>query len=311
MKRAEVSETLGSAQTRRALAAMLQSPRFEVIPLPGVVDDVVAHLPPGATVTVTSSPAKGPGVTVEVAAELAARGFHAVPHLAATQYAGQDELTAALERLRDAGVTELFLIGGDGSSEREEEPNGAGASEGNGFRDGLQLLGGVVRSAPGVTLGMPGYPEGHPSITEEVLDDSLVQKTRLAEQAGALGCVVTQLCFDPQVVLSWASRLRRAHGVQAPVFAGIPGAVGTARLLRIAMNIGVGDSLRFLRGRGGLARRLAAPGPFDPTPLAASLAAGGADVVVSGIHLYTFNALEETEAWRQRLLARLEKGEPE
>ena len=53
--------------TRRALAERLERPRYEVLPLAGIVEEVVAHVPVSARVTVTASPAKGLDSTVETA----------------------------------------------------------------------------------------------------------------------------------------------------------------------------------------------------------------------------------------------------
>ncbi|GAB3190261.1 methylenetetrahydrofolate reductase [Nesterenkonia suensis] len=301
MVRKARADPLGGPAQRSGLGELLGHPRFEVLPLDGIVDDVVAHLPAGATVTVTASPAQGPRPTVETATALAGRGFRAVPHLAATQH-GEHTLPRTLEQLQTAGVEEVFVVGGDGAvggSARGEDPVGGDAP----FSDGEALLAAVHRLAPQLRLGVPGYPEGHPKIPRTSLDAALERK---AERAC---CVVGQLCFDAQTVRDWAVTLR-TRGVQPPVYAGIPGAVGSARLMRIASRIGVGDSLRFLASGGaGVALRLASLGHYDPTDLAAGLVGQEGDVVVSGIHLYTFNALEETELWRRRLLARLEEGD--
>lgn len=288
---AALQETLAHPGSREALARLLAAPRYEVLPLEGVAGEVAAHLSPEAVVTVTSSPAQGPAKTVEIAAELSRQGFRAVPHLAARQYVGEDQLAEALGRLDEAGVQEVFVVGGDA-----EAVPGA-------YRDGEELLEAVSRLAPQLRLGVPGYPEGHPQISQDDLDAALGRKTE------RVGYVVAQLCLDPQAVSGWIERMRH-DGIRLPVFAGVPGAVGTARLLRIARRIGVGDSLRFLSGTGGeLLRGLAAPGRFDPGPLAAGLAASEGETAVAGLHLYTFNAVEETEQRRRRLLQQIQEAE--
>ena len=67
------------------------------------------------------------------------------------------------------------------------------------------------------------------------------------------------------------------------------------------------DSRRFLAKNTGLVARLLRPGGFRPdglleglAPIAANPAAG-----VRTIHLYTFNQVASTEAWRRRFLERL------
>ncbi|NDK32914.1 methylenetetrahydrofolate reductase [Nesterenkonia haasae] len=300
IRKSTVDASVSPAQ-RHGLRELLEDPRFEVLPLGRIVDDAVAHLPAGAKVTVTASPTRGADPTVETAEALIRKGFRAVPHLAATQH-GEDSLPHTLERLQTAGVQEVFVVGGD-AADGQARRGKTTAMRDAPFSDGQKLLAAVRRLAPELRLGVAGYPEGHPKISQETLDESLAQKAEWA------CCLVTQLCFDPQTVHEWATGLR-ARGVQTPVYAGVPGSVGSARLMRVAGRIGIGDSLRFLAsGRAGLALRLASPGRYDPTSLVAGLVTASGDVVVSGIHLYTFNALEETELWRRRLVAWLEEGD--
>ena len=79
---------------------MVRPPRFEVIPLNGIEDDVVDHLPAEATVTVTASPRQGVVATADVANRLARRGVRAAPHLAARQIHDAAELAEILQALQ-------------------------------------------------------------------------------------------------------------------------------------------------------------------------------------------------------------------
>ena len=63
-----------SPSARDALASLLRTPTFELIPLKNVMDQA-EYLPPGATVSVTASPTKGLEATVELAAQLRLAGF--------------------------------------------------------------------------------------------------------------------------------------------------------------------------------------------------------------------------------------------
>lgn len=304
MRRTTAPEPGLDRETRRRLGAMLAEARFEVLPLDGVVEEVTDRLPAEVTVTVTSSPAKGPEATVDVAAELSRRGHRTVPHLAAAHLAGEDQLAEVLERLAAAGIEEVFVVGGD-SEAGLGGPDGARAA----FRDGEQLLEAVSRLAPQLRLGVGGYPEGHPDIPDEALRDGLRRKSRRAD------VVVSQMCLDAETVRGWAATLRD-DGISARLVAGLPGVVGTSRLLRVGRRIGVGDSLRFLTsrlrgGQGGGLARLVAPGRWDPAPTATALAAPPAEgeVPLDGLHFYTFNAIAETEHRRRDLLAQLEELE--
>ena len=64
------------------LLPFLRRPR-EVMPLAGVEQEVLDHVPSQLTVTVTSSPTRGIDATLSLCERLAARGYRVVPHLAA------------------------------------------------------------------------------------------------------------------------------------------------------------------------------------------------------------------------------------
>ncbi len=92
-----------------------------------------------------------------------------------------------------------------------------------------------------------------------------------------------------------------------PILVGLPGPVERTKLLAMAARIGVGESTRFLAKNTRLFARIAAPGGFDPMRLLARAAPvlGDASMGVAGLHLFTFNQVAETEAWRRDQLARL------
>jgi methylenetetrahydrofolate reductase (NADPH) len=92
-----------------------------------------------------------------------------------------------------------------------------------------------------------------------------------------------------------------------PVLLGVPGPIDRTKLLAMATKIGVGDSTRFLVKHKGTLARLAAPGGFTGERFlercAPALSRPGANV--TGMHVYTFNQIAETEAWRRSFLDRL------
>ena len=76
------------------------------------------------------------------------------------------------------------------------------------------------------------------------------------------------------------------------------------KLLQVSLKVGVGDSVRFLRKKTGLVGMLLKPGGYSPDELVERLVpyAGDEHYDIAGLHLYTFNQVEETEQWRQRML---------
>ena len=63
--------------------------------------------------------------------------------------------------------------------------------------------------------------------------------------------------------------------------------------------------MRFLRKHGDFVTRFLQPGGFSPDRLIKGLAPALADPEqkIAGFHIFTFNDLAETEAWRQKKLA--------
>ena len=251
------------------------APQFEVIPVRGIVDEVAAHLPSGARVTITASPAQGLPATIEVAGALSQRGFHAIPHLAARMIRGPGEAEELLGGLAAAGVAEVFVIAGDA-------PRPAGDLPG-----ALALLEAVTAVGSGRRVGIGAHPEGHPYADEAEAMRLLRAKAEHASYA------VTQMCFESAPLLTWTRELRAA-GIALPVRPGIAVPVSTARLLRIGTRIGVGRSLRLLTDADSGVRHLLGPTRWQPAPLLAELEAAVAaepELALLGPHLYTFNAL--------------------
>ena len=266
-------------------AAQGREGQFEVIPLRGIADQVVAELPPGARVTVTASAAQGLEATLAVAGELARQGFRTIPHLAARMLRDAAEVREVLAHLTEAGVGEVFVIAGDAAQPAGDLPGA------------LELLEALAAAGSGMTVGIGAHPEGHPHLPEAEAVRLLRAKAEHASYA------VTQMCFEAEPLLQWVRGLRE-EGLTLPVRPGIAVAAGTARLLRIGTRIGVGRSLRLLGGEDSGMRRLLAPGRWDPAPLLEELREAGAarpELSLWAPHLYTFNALP---AARETALAR-------
>lgn len=254
------------------------------MPLKGALS-VADHLPPGAEVSVTCSPALGIENTLDFSEELLRRGFYVVPHLSARLVRDEAHLEGILGRLSEAGVREVFVVGGDAKEPRGPYPGGLELLQ------AMRLLGHDFER-----IGVPAYPEGHPLVGEEVLTQALLAKQPFASYA------VTQICFEPEPILLWLSRVRRA-GLALPVYIGIPGVVDLKKLLGISLKIGIGASVGYLRKQHGWLGNLVLRGRYSPESLVRELAPHAGEGGIEGFHINTFNAVEETESWRRRTLA--------
>lgn len=270
-----------------AIRASLLHPKYELIPLKNVMEQS-EHLPEGATVSVTASPAKGMAATVDLSIELKSRGFDAIPHISARLTADRTELETILADLDRAGITKAFVVGGDVEEHGE-------------FFDGLALLTAMDQIGHGLTeIGIPGYPEGHHIVDLPTITRALEEKTPYASY------VTTQMCFTPDAISNWVAGLHD-RGIGLGVFVGIPGVAELTKLISLSLRIGVGPSARFLSKNKSLAGRLVRPGGYSPDDLILGLGPLLADPVagILGFHIYTFNRVETTEKWRHDMLEAL------
>ncbi len=275
-------------QARDLVARLLEHARYEVLPTASIEDTLLEHVPRDRTLTVTASPAKGLEATLELAERLAGHGYPVVPHLAARMITGRSELAEIAERLTGKGILSVFVPGGDA------DPAGD-------YPDALSLLEDLTElGRPFTHVGITGYPESHPTISDDLTVQSMWDKRKHATH------IVSNLTFDPGAIRDWVRRMR-ARGIAMPLLLGIPGPVERTKLLAMATKIGVGDSTRFLAKHKGTFARLAAPGGFTGQRFLEQCAAELTDPgsLVEGVHVFTFNQVVATEQWRTDQLARL------
>ena len=265
--------------------ALLTDARFELMPFESF-DEEIEHLPEDATIAVTTSPQLGIETTVERTEQAAELGYDISPHIAARYVEDREQLDDIARRLTDAGVTDIFVPGGD-----REEP----AGEFESAHDLLVALDELGHSFQEV--GITGYPEGHDFLDDETLAEAMERKEPYATY------IVTQLCYDPDAVIGWIEDLRE-DGFDLPVEVGIPGVMNYQRLLQISQKVGVGDSIKFLRkttGVLGFVKQLVGSrGIYKPDDLIDGLApyVGDDHYDIRGVHIYTFNQTPDTEEWR-------------
>jgi methylenetetrahydrofolate reductase (NADPH) len=271
------------------LRALLRSVRYEVLPAKATEDKVLAHVPRDVVVTVTASPVKGLEPTLALTGRLASHGYRVVPHVPARLLRDDTHLKEVVDRLREAGVDDVFVPAGDA-----DPPAGV-------YDGALPVLRRLTEmGSPFAHVGVTGYPESHPLIHDDVTIQAMWDKREHATY------LVSNLCFDPRVLGEWIARIRR-RDVRLPLYVGVAGPVQRAKLLAMATKIGVGESTRFLAKHASWFLHFAAPGGYAPERLLTrtqeALTAPSAGV--AGLHLFTFNQIAETERWRRALLDRL------
>ena len=262
---------------------------FELVPLKSLVAGVEA-LPAGAEVSVTCSPAKGIEETQRLTEELQGKGFVAIPHFSARMVRDHAHTVELAAWCRQLGLEKIFIVGGDA-----EEPGE--------YIGAVEFLADFLTTDHGLTtIGVTAYPDGHVFLSDEKLRWALHEKQRLLAEAGVNGYCSTQMCFDPDAIAKWL-RTEREAGLTMPVHLGISGVVDKTKLLTMGARLGIGDSLKYLRKNMGAVVKMMTTVSYDPNDLLLPLSSDLLDLGVTGMHVFTFNQVEATNAWREEVLA--------
>ena len=273
--------------TDSSMVRLLEGARFELMPFQSFGGEL-EKLPEMAEIAVTTSPQLGIETTVEKSVEAATSGHSVVPHIAARYVEGSQQLRWIINSLDNAGIDDIFVPGGD-----LEEPNGPYESA----LDLLEAMDDIGHSFNDV--GITGYPEGHAFIDDETLRSSMAAKAPYATY------IVTQLCYDPEDIVTWIDSVRD-EGIYLPIEVGVPGVMNYKKLMTISAKVGVGDSVQFLRKTTGIVdtvrQVIGSRGVYTPDALVEGLAHIESDdhYNLRGLHIYTFNNTEDIESWRQQ-----------
>ncbi len=286
LKKATTNET-ETVRTHRL--NLIRDLTFEVVPMKSL-DDAIAALPANAPVSVTASPAKTLEDTIEISQGLAASGHHPIPHISARMVRDGDHLDQLITGWRSVDIDRVFLVGGDAEQPGE-------------FADAVVLLEALLERDHGLnTIGVTAYPDGHSFISDHDLRVALDAKQRMLVEAGVAGYASTQMCFDPDLIASWL-RAERAAGLTLPIHLGLPGVVDKARLMKMGVRLGIGQSLSYLKKNKSAVAKMMTSTSYDPNDLLIPLGQDLLDLNIEGLHMFTFNNVAATNQWRETTVA--------
>ncbi len=236
------------------------------------------------------------GSTRELTHDLVVRintttSLDAVPHLTCVCHSEAD-IASILERYAQAGVSNILALGGD------PPKNLAGYDRSkDAFQHAADLVAfikkfndsGAHPDKRGFGIGVAGFPEGHPSTPNRVLEmDYLKAKV----DAGA-DYICTQLFFDNHDFYDFRERCHLA-GINIPIIAGImpiTSASGMRRMAELAAGARYpAKLLRAIQRCGGDEAAVQKVGIHYATEQCHDLLDHGVD----GIHFYTLNKSHAT-----------------
>jgi methylenetetrahydrofolate reductase (NADPH) len=248
---------------------------------------VLAEIAPAGTqVYVSAVPTRPVKEAIEAATRLRAAGFEPVPHLAVRNFATVAFIDDFLARMTgEAGVERFLVIAGD-----RDQPAGQ-------FRAAIDVIDGALLRRRGIVeIGLAGYPDGHPRISQQDLDLALMEKINAVEAIGLSIHIVTQFCFRPTATIAWLAKLRD-FGVEHPVRIGLAGPTSLATLIRYASRCGVQASAHNLARHAGLARRLFAMWTPDGFVRVLVEAQSQGHLGELKPHFFSFGGLLQTARW--------------
>ncbi len=243
--------------------------------------DALGVLKRGTRVYLSAVPNRPAAESAAAAVRVRAAGLEPVPHVAVRNFESVAALDEFLARLNgEAAVDNVLVIAGD--------RNDCGP-----FRNALDAIdSGVLRRRGIRSIGIAGYPEGHPRIADEELSRALAEKITAADAVGLAVEIVTQFCFDARAILDFVARLR-SFGFEHRLRIGLVGPTNLTSLMRYASRCGVRTSAQALARRSGLMRQMFAM--TTPDDLIRALAEASPAGVVP--HFFSFGGIPATSRW--------------
>ncbi len=243
--------------------------------------------PEGVTVYIAHTPKSTLEDIVRVARKARSLGIRVSPHIVARRISGMTALRQALAQLSAAGVDQLLLIAGDLSAPVGE------------FANTLQIIeSGVLADFGFKSIGVAGHPDGHRSISSAALLSALRHKQEFASRSGSRVHIVTQFGFDADAICAWARQLS-VEGVALPVHVGIAGPTPLPKLLKFALQCGVGNSMNSMMANLGAMTNLARQAT-TPDEMLLGIVRGSATDSPCNIvqpHFYAFGGTMATATW--------------
>lgn len=262
---------------------------IEISPKQAVESDVLPGLFPAGSRVYITDVGTDPAETLTAGAKRVKElGYTPVPHFASRRLTTRAALENRIAMMTgEAGVTDVLVIGGGLEKEAGE------------FSSTMEVLETGFFDKYGIThMGVAGHPEGSPDFSDEVALEALRLKKAFSERSDIEMRIVTQFGFDSKKFINWAEGLKEA-GVDLPVHLGVAGPAKITTLLKFAAMCGVGNSLSFLKKRGGALMAMAAG--FDPdeivNPIEQHWLAKGGDSAIAQIHVFPFGGIKKSSEW--------------
>jgi len=260
----------------------------------------VEGLHPGTTVNVTFLVGSDIDDTINICKRLQDGGMNAVAHVPARGFVSLKEVESYFDRLADCGVKECLVLGGGA-----DKPLGD-------LSEAMQIMeSGLLQKYNFSRVGVAAHPEGHPDVSNEVMNDALLRKAEWAAANSIDLYYETQFCFEAEPLIEWEQHVRglmtQRLGASAKlpaVHLGVAGPAKIHNLIKFAAMSGVGASMRFVTKYTSNVLKLATTS--CPDELVVGLSAyqtAEPACLFQRLHFYTFGGLNPTLRWANGAVA--------
>lgn len=243
------------------------------------------------SVYITYLPAEDTKNIILTAKKIKEEGLDPIPHLPARTIENYNQLEHFLGNLSEiAGVNKILIIGG------------SGAQKGN-ISSSIEILKtGLTDKFKYVQIGLAGHPEGNSDISNEDLDNAIIEKNKFAKNTDSKLYLVTQFFFEASCFINWEQHIQKL-GNELEIHAGLPGPANLKTLVSFAKSCGIGNSIKFLSKQALNISKIASMN--TPDKLINDLAMYKKSNISSKlekIHFYPFGGMKRTSSWANAIL---------
>jgi methylenetetrahydrofolate reductase (NADPH) len=226
----------------------------------------LSELPKLNDIYVTFLPGTSYKDVIEQTKALSKSGFNAIPHFPARSITDLDMLKDYIGQVKEAGVKQVLIIGGD----RDILGN---------YHCSLQLI--ETGLFDGMKIGIAGHPEGSPNMSDQAIDEAMKSKSSFADY------IVTQWTQDTNALSEFVNE------APLPVHVGLAGPASMKTLIKFAGFVGLKNTLSFAKKNASKIFDLLTV--QTPHNVIQELKGN-----VDNFHIYAFGGIKKTSEWLQK-----------
>ena len=226
----------------------------------------LSSLPKLKDIYITFLPGTDYKDVIKQAKSLVDLGYNAIPHFPARSIVDQSMLEDYVKEIKDAGVKQVLIIGGDRDILGD-------------YHCSLQLI--ETGLFDSFKIGIAGHPEGSPNMSDNLIDEAMKSKSPFADY------IVTQWTQDTEALSKFISE------APLPVHVGVAGPASMKTLVKFAGFVGLKNTLNFAKKNASKIFDLLTV--HTPNDVIQELRNN-----VDNFHIYAFGGIKKTNEWLEK-----------